>query len=145
MQAMVLMKSLRGARLLLMLTSVACTAFAQTPPAPPPMPTNIAPPPLPAANDAAPPATASPTPAAPPRIQEEYRGGTDEEPQVTTIQKDAETLEEVRVGGTLRYVRVTPRRGKPYYLVPSGNGQTFNRMDSLGSGLSVPMWMLFSW
>ena len=114
--------------------------FAQTPITPPPLPANIAPPPLPpAADPTPPPAAGSPAPL------EEYRGGTDDEPQVTIIRKETETVEEVRVGGVLRYVRVTPRIGRPYYLVPSSNGQNFTRQDSLGSGLSVPMWLLFSW
>jgi len=114
--------------------------FAQTTAVPPPLPANIAPPPLPpAAEPTPPPAAGSPAPL------EEYRGGTDDEPQVTIIRKETETVEEVRVGGVLRYVRVTPRIGRPYYLVPSSNGQNFTRQDSLGSGLSVPMWLLFSW
>jgi Protein of unknown function (DUF2782) len=69
----------------------------------------------------------------------------DLEPQVTIINKESETVEEVRVNGELRYVRVTPRGGRTYYLVPSGNGQTFQRFDSLSTGLRVPMWLLFSW
>jgi len=113
--------------------------LAQTPAMPPPLPANIAPPALPAA--AEPSAQAN----VPPAPLEEYRGGTDDEPQVTIIRKDTETVEEVRVGGVLRYVRVTPRIGRPYYLVPTSNGQNFTRQDSLGSGLSVPMWLLFSW
>ena len=113
--------------------------LAQAPAMPPPLPANVAPPALPAA--AEPPAKANVAPSTP----EEYRGGTDEEPQVTIIRKDTETVEEVRVGGVLRYVRVTPRIGRPYYLVPTSNGQNLTRQDSLGSGLSVPMWLLFSW
>jgi len=112
--------------------------YAQTPTSRPPMPANVAPPPLP---DVRTPAAE----AAAPRPLEEYRGGTDEEPQITIIRKESETMEEVRVGGVLRYVRVTPRHGRSYYLLPTGNGQTFMRQDSLGSGLSVPMWLLFSW
>ena len=123
---------------------IAGAALAQTSAAPPPIPANAAPPPLPAAPDPASPPKAAPAAGSQPS-PEEYKGGKDDEPQVTTIRRDEETVEEVRVGGNLQYVRVTPRRGRPYYLVPSGNGQTFNRMDSLGSGLSVPMWMLFSW
>ena len=113
--------------------------LAQTPAMPPPMPANIAPPALPVVAEPSPQAN---VPASP---LEEYRGGTDEEPQVTIIRKESETMEEVRVGGVLRYVRVTPRHGRSYYLLPTGNGQTFMRQDSLGSGLSVPMWLLFSW
>jgi hypothetical protein len=112
---------------------------AQTVASPPPLPANVAPPPLPAAGGPTPQAGAAAEPL------EEYRGGTDEEPQVTIIRKETETVEEVRVGGVLRYVRVTPRHGRPYYLVPTGSGQNFMRQDSLGSGLSVPMWLLFSW
>ena len=67
------------------------------------------------------------------------------EPQVTIIRRETETVEEVRVNGELRYVKVTPRVGLPYYLVPSGNGQTFLRYDSLDFGLKTPMWLLFSW
>ena len=67
------------------------------------------------------------------------------EPQVTIIRKETETVEEVRVGGELRYIKVTPKYGLPYYLVPSGNGQTYLRYDSLGSGTRAPMWLLFSW
>jgi hypothetical protein len=113
--------------------------LAQTPAMPPPMPANIAPPALPVVAEPSPQANVPPSPL------EEYRGGTDEEPQVTIIRKDTETVEEVRVGGVLRYVRVTPRIGRPYYLVPTSNGQNLTRQDSLGSGLSVPMWLLFSW
>jgi len=112
---------------------------AQTPTTRPPMPANVAPPPLP---DVRTPAAAAATA---PQPLEEYRGGTDDEPQVTIIRKENETMEEVRVGGVLRYVRVTPRHGRSYYLLPTGNGQTLTRQDSLGSGLSVPMWLLFSW
>jgi Protein of unknown function (DUF2782) len=120
---------------------VSVGALAQQ--APPPLPANAAPPPLPANSAVAAPQANSATQAiaAPPV---EFKGESDE-PQVTIIRKDTETVEEVRVGGELRYIRVTPRRGPPYYLVPSGNGRTFNRMDSLGTGLSVPMWLLFSW
>ncbi|HQR12392.1 MAG TPA: DUF2782 domain-containing protein [Casimicrobiaceae bacterium] len=124
----------------------ACGAFAQSPPPPLPLQAAPLPPPLPAAGDSpAPPKSAASPAAASPPVREEYRGSPDDEPQVTTIRKENETVEEVRIGGELRYVRVTPRHGVPYFLVPSGNGRTFNRMDSLGSGLSVPMWMLFSW
>ena len=116
---------------------VSVGVLAQAPGAPPPLPASAMPPPMPSGT--APPVT---TAGAPQPL--DYSADPDE-PQVTIIRKDYETVEEVRVGGTLKYVRVTPRHGRTYYLVPSGNGQTFNRMDSLGGGLSVPMWLLFSW
>ena len=56
----------------------------------------------------------------------------------------SETVEEVRVNGKLKWIKVTPRHGRPYFLVPDAGGQTFIRRDSLDSGLKVPMWLLFS-
>jgi len=67
------------------------------------------------------------------------------EPQVTIIRRETETVEEVRINGELRYIRVTPLAGRSYFLVPDLNGQTYIRYDSLPSGLKVPMWLLFSW
>lgn len=81
----------------------------------------------------------------PPSMPAAELGDPDLEPQITIIRRETETVEEARVNGELRYVKVTPRIGRPYYLVPSGNGQTFLRYDSLDFGLRTPMWLLFSW
>ena len=96
------------------------SAFAQ--PAPPP-------PPLPAEG-------ATPAP---------FAGEPSLEPEVTIIRRDNETLEEVRIGGELRYVRVTPLHGRPYFLVLDPNGGQFIRRYSLDTTVKVPMWMLLSW
>ncbi len=110
-------------------------AFAQPVPPPPPLPPNEPPTYTKPPDAAPPPATPDVTPADP-----------DLEPQVTIIRKETEVVEEVRVAGELRYIRVTPRWGRPYFLVPTGPGRSFQRMDSLPTGmLSVPMWQLFSW
>jgi hypothetical protein len=95
-------------------------AFAQ--PAPPP-------PPLPAEG-------AAPAP---------FAGDPALEPQVTIIRRDNETHEEVRIGGELRYVRVTPLHGRPYFLVADPNGGQFVRRYSLDTTVKVPMWLLLSW
>jgi hypothetical protein len=101
--------------------------------------------------------TPSPAPPAPPTYSKppsavpmppplpDVGADPDLEPQITIIRKETETVEEVRVNGELRYVKVTPRIGLPYYLVPNGNGQTFLRYDSLDFGTKAPMWLLFSW
>jgi len=70
----------------------------------------------------------------------------DLEPQVTLIETPDETREEVRVNGVLRYIKVKPKAGTVYYLLPV-NGATgmFVRRDSLDSGLRVPMWEILSW
>jgi hypothetical protein len=90
-----------------------------------------------------PPAKAPVAPLPPP--MPDVGADADLEPQITIKRRETETIEEVRVNGELRYVKVTPRYGLPYYLVPSGNGQTFLRYDSLDFGLKTPMWLLFSW
>jgi|APFre7841882724_1041349.scaffolds.fasta_scaffold70435_1 hypothetical protein len=97
-------------------------AWAQPAPPPPPLPVEGAvPPPPPLVTD------------------------PDLEPQVTIIRRDTETLEEVRIGGDLKFVKVTPRTGVPYYLVPDPNGQQFIRRDSLDISIKVPLWVLLSW
>ena len=103
---------------------MALSAMAQSPsPLPPPVLPATTPPPLP-----------------------DVGTDPDLEPQITIRRTETETVEEARVNGELRYLKVTPRGGgRPYYLVPSGNGQTFIRRDTLDFGLKVPMWLLFSW
>lgn len=71
-------------------------------------------------------------------------GDVELEPQVTIVRTDEQVNEEVRIKGELRYIRVTPKHGRPYYLIPDGNGATFIRRDSTDSSLKVPMWVLFS-
>ncbi len=93
------------------------------------------------AADAAPPAL-EPLPEIPPPPNLE---DAELEPQVTISQTKSETVEEARINGTLVWIKVTPRHGRPYYLIPSGGGNTFIRRDSLDTGLKVPMWVLFSW
>ena len=81
--------------------------------------------------------------APPPPPPADVLGNEDLEPQVVINRTDTQTTEEVRIGGQLRYVRVTPRYGRPYYLIPEPNG-TFIRRDGVDSTTKVPMWVLFS-
>ena len=98
--------------------------FAQPAPPPPPLPPEGATP------------GATPAP---------FAGDPSLEPEVTIIRRDNETLEEVRIGGELRYVRVTPLHGRPYFLVADPNGGQFIRRYSLDTTVKVPMWLLLSW
>ena len=82
--------------------------------------------------------------APPPPPPPDVLGSEDLEPQVTITRSEDQTTEEVRIGGQLRYVRVTPRYGRPFYLVPDQNGTTYIKRDSLDSTLKAPMWILFS-
>ena len=59
-------------------------------------------------------------------------------------EKNGDVIEEYRVGGLLRMVKVTPARGAPYYLMDeNGDG----RLDkSKGDGPVSPVyWKLYGW
>jgi uncharacterized protein DUF2782 len=72
-------------------------------------------------------------------------GGDPElEPQVTITRKEGETVEEARINGKLIWIKVTPRHGRPYFLIPDGNDGILVRRDGLDGGLRVPLWVLFS-
>ena len=97
-------------------------------PAPPP-------PPMPPQSDAQP-DTAPPPPG--------IAGDPELEPQVTVTRKEGETVEEARVNGKLVWIKVTPRHGKPYFLVPDAGDGVLIRRDGFDPGLRVPLWVLFS-
>ncbi|HUH92252.1 MAG TPA: DUF2782 domain-containing protein [Casimicrobiaceae bacterium] len=95
------------------------------------------------AQKAPPPPNLQPVPEPPPPPPE-IANDPELEPQVTIIRREQETIEEYRVNGRLTMVKVTPRHGRPYYLVANGTDGTFIRRDSLDTGLRVPLWVLFS-
>jgi hypothetical protein len=67
------------------------------------------------------------------------------EPQVTTVKRGEDTVEEYRLGGRLYMMKVTPAGGgTPYYLVDhTGNG-SFARQNAHDTGLRPPMWVIHS-
>src|SRR5438445_9326548 len=71
----------------------------------------------------------------PPPPPPEIASDPDLEPQITIIRRQAETIEEYRVNGRLTMIKVTPKTGRPYYLVANGTDGTFVRRDSLDTGL----------
>jgi len=42
-------------------------------------------------------------------------------------------------------IKVTPKVGKPYYLVDHKGDGVFSRADDNERSLSVPMWLIKSW
>ncbi len=69
-------------------------------------------------------------------------GEAPDEPQVT-IKKDKEqTVEEFRSHGKLYMIKITPKHGKPYYLIDDRGDGKFARQESLDSGLRVPVWVI---
>ena len=66
------------------------------------------------------------------------------EPEITITTRGDLTYEEFRVHGKLYMIKVTPKRGKPYYLIDrEGSGQ-FSRSD-LEPTISIPNWVIKIW
>lgn len=66
------------------------------------------------------------------------------EPDVTIVQKGDKTVEEYRLNGFLYAVKVTPKKGKPYFLVRAdGSDGNFIRADK--PEMRIPSWEIFSW
>lgn len=59
-------------------------------------------------------------------------------------EKNGDVIEEYRVGGNLRMVKVTPPRGAPYYLYDSdGDGRLDKSKDNVD--VSPVYWKLYGW
>lgn len=55
-------------------------------------------------------------------------------------------VEEKRVNGRLYAIRVTPKKGLPYYLVDSdGDGSLETRKNETDSDLLIPAWVIKEW
>ncbi len=67
------------------------------------------------------------------------------EPEVKIIHREDRIVEEVSVNGRLRYVKITPNKGVPYYIVDTdGDGvldQQFNSLDNP----NINQWILLRW
>ena len=66
----------------------------------------------------------------------------DLEPQVIITKQTEQTVEEYRVAGRLYMIKITPKIGKPYYLVDSLGDGKFSRQESLDSGVRPPRWVI---
>jgi biopolymer transport protein ExbD len=69
----------------------------------------------------------------------------DGEVQVTIIRRKDAVIEEYRVNGTVRAIKVTPTYGEPYYLVDTDGDGSLERSSSLSDGLLIPTWIIHSW
>ena len=67
----------------------------------------------------------------------------DGEPDVTIRQDGDRTVEEYRVNGFLYAVKITPKNGKPYFLVRADGDSNFIRADR--PDMLIPAWEIFSW
>jgi hypothetical protein len=74
-----------------------------------------------------------------------YEPDATSEPQVTILKRGTDTVEEYRIGGRLYMVKITPARGRPYYLVDNKGDGNFDRHDAFDSRTRPPMWVIHSW
>jgi len=68
------------------------------------------------------------------------------QPEVNIIHRKDMRVEEYRINGRLRYVKITPKIGKPYYLVDKdGDGELETRHSDLDGIPPVNEWILLEW
>ena len=66
------------------------------------------------------------------------------DPDVTIRQEGDKTIEEYRVNGFFYAIKVTPKGGKPYFLVRAdGSDGNFVRSDQ--PDMLIPAWEIFKW
>jgi hypothetical protein len=63
-----------------------------------------------------------------------------DEPAVRIPVQTEDRIEEVREGGRVVMLKVTPPNGPTYYLVDTTGNGNWMRRDSLDDGVRVPMW-----
>lgn len=65
-----------------------------------------------------------------------------DEPQITIIKKEGETIEEYRISGQLYMMKVTPSHGVPYYLYKEDQEGGWTNTGP-NPPLSIPKWTIF--
>ena len=68
-----------------------------------------------------------------------------DDPGVRIPVQESDKIEEIREGGRVVMLKVTPPKGKPYYLVDTTGNGNWMRRDSLDDGVRVPMWPIHTW
>lgn len=67
------------------------------------------------------------------------------QPEVRIIRKKEAVIEEYRVNGRLRFIKITPSVGNPYYMVDTdGDGILETREDNF-SNPPINQWILLEW
>lgn len=65
-----------------------------------------------------------------------------EEPEITVVKKNGETIEEYRINGQLYMMKVTPAHGVPYYMHKEDQEGGWV-MDGPNPPLIIPKWTIF--
>jgi hypothetical protein len=67
-----------------------------------------------------------------------------DEPAVNIPVPQGHQVEEMREGGRVVALKVTPPGGKPYFLIDTTGNGNWMRRDSLDDGVRVPMWPIYT-
>ena len=67
-----------------------------------------------------------------------------DEPRVRIAPQEGDQVEEIRDGGRVIMLKVTPPGGAPYYLIDPLSSGNWMRRDALDDGVRVPMWSIFT-
>ena len=66
-----------------------------------------------------------------------------EEKPIEIIQGQDRTIYEYRQNGVLRIIKVVPKRGRPYYLVPADGRPNFDGLEQVKT--LYPQWVILEW
>lgn len=61
-------------------------------------------------------------------------------PDVTIVVGEQRTVYEYRQAGELRMIKIVPKHGKPYYLVPRDSTRGFGDLDK--ADMLIPSWKI---
>jgi hypothetical protein len=61
-------------------------------------------------------------------------------PDVTIVVGEERTVYEYRQAGQLRMIKIVPKHGKPYYLVPRDNTRGFGDLEQ--ADMLIPSWTI---
>ena len=67
------------------------------------------------------------------------------EPEVRIIRKKDTVIEEYRVNGRVRFVKITPSKGKPYYMVDTDGDGVLETRDDNFTNPPINQWILLEW
>lgn len=70
---------------------------------------------------------------------------TQPEKEVTIVHGEDAMIEEVRINGQLRYVKITPKLGKPYYMYDSNGDGILDSAETDIDKADVNKWILYEW
>ena len=67
------------------------------------------------------------------------------QPEVRIIRKKDTVIEEYRVNGHLRFIKITPSSGNPYYMVDTDGDGILETRDDNFANPPINQWILLQW